>query len=64
MGTFFQKSGNVAMAELLIENGSDVDFRDSNGVTLLQRAVQSGNDFFSRVKEWNTCYKNISILCV
>lgn len=44
MGTFFQKSGNVAMAELLIENGSDVDFRDSNGVTLLQRAVQSGND--------------------
>lgn len=35
--------GNVGMAELLIENGADVDFKDNAGITLLQRAVASGN---------------------
>lgn len=39
----FTLLGNVGMAELLIENGADVDFKDNAGITLLQRAVASGN---------------------
>lgn len=35
--------GNVGMAELLIENGADVDFKDNGGITLMQKAVASGN---------------------
>lgn len=36
-------AGNVPMAELLIENGADVDAKDNAGGMLLQKAVASGN---------------------
>ena len=45
----YSKRGNIAKVEELIENGEDVNFQDSNGLTALMYAFQNGREDIAKI---------------